>query len=166
MFNSYDLEDIVAKDFYFRNNRIIITNTIMLNGFEADVLVITKSDYSVEIECKIKKGDFLNEFKKKKIKHFHYKETFEMKKVWIFIPNRYYFACPTGLIKPEEIPKYAGLIYYDYDNIEKEFLYGKFIKRAPLLHKEKITDKFIRSIAEKLTYDIIFLSPYLKNKRI
>lgn len=44
-------------------------------------------------------------------------------------PNQLYFACPEGLIKPEEVPDYAGLIYIsDYANV---------IKKAPYIHKRK-----------------------------
>lgn len=47
------------------------------------------------------------------------------------IPNRFYYACPEGLISVDLIPDYAGLIYINDD--------GGFttIKNAPLLHKLK-----------------------------
>jgi len=47
------------------------------------------------------------------------------------IPNRFYYACPEGLISADLIPDYAGLIYVNDD--------GAFttIKNAPLLHKHK-----------------------------
>lgn len=44
-------------------------------------------------------------------------------------PNQLYFACPEGLIKPEEVPEYAGLIYISH--------YAKVIKKAPYIHKRK-----------------------------
>jgi|SRR6185437_4812348 len=44
-------------------------------------------------------------------------------------PNQLYFACPEGLIKPDEIPPYAGLIYCKDDAV--------YVKRAPYLHKNK-----------------------------
>lgn len=44
-------------------------------------------------------------------------------------PNQLYFCCPAGLIKPDEIPDYAGLLYCD-NGIE-------VIKKAPYLHKRK-----------------------------
>lgn len=47
------------------------------------------------------------------------------------IPNRFYYACPFGLIAPDEIPDYAGLLYAnDLGRITE-------IKNAPLLHKVK-----------------------------
>lgn len=47
----------------------------------------------------------------------------------ILCPNQLYFACPDGLIKPEEVPGYAGLLYYN--NVIE------LIKKAPYLHKRK-----------------------------
>jgi hypothetical protein len=43
-------------------------------------------------------------------------------------PHQLYYACPEGLIKPEEIPAYAGLYYFDGFNL-------KVVKKAPYLHK-------------------------------
>jgi len=47
------------------------------------------------------------------------------------LPNKFFYACPEGLIKPEEVPAYAGLIY-------TKPIYGSYIvKPAPFLHKNK-----------------------------
>lgn len=47
------------------------------------------------------------------------------------IPNRFYYCCPWGLLKKEEIPSYAGLLYYNQGHIEQ-------IKAAPVLHKNNL----------------------------
>lgn len=44
-------------------------------------------------------------------------------------PNQIYYACPEGLIKPEEVPDYAGLLYMSH--------YITVIKKAPYIHKRK-----------------------------
>jgi len=57
------------------------------------------------------------------------------------IPNRFYYACPEGLIQPDEVPEYAGLLW-----LKGHSIYD--MKNAPLLHKEKhdftsvLLDKF------------------------
>lgn len=56
--------------------------------------------------------------------HIQFHKTAEKK-----CPNQLYFACPTDLIKLEEIPPYAGLMYCGEEI--------KVIRRAPYLHKEK-----------------------------
>lgn len=45
-------------------------------------------------------------------------------------PNRFYFAVPEGLVKPEEVPDYAGLIYVRDGN-------PHVVREAPYLHKKK-----------------------------
>ena len=54
------------------------------------------------------------------------------------MPNYFYYAVPEGLIQPEEVPPYAGLLW-----LTKEYQYGGGIirkKQAPCLHKTKYTD--------------------------
>jgi len=47
------------------------------------------------------------------------------------LPNKFFYACPEGLIKPEEVPSYAGLIY------TRSLYQGTIVKPAPFLHKNK-----------------------------
>ncbi len=56
-------------------------------------------------------------------------------------PNKFYYCCPDGLLKPEEIPEYAGLIYFD----ENTGSYNR-IKEAPFLHKEKMDIKTVNHL--------------------
>ena len=66
-------------------------------------------------------------------------------------PNYFYYAVPEGLIQPDEMPEYAGLIW-----IQKEYRYVKssFIikKQAPVLHKQKYKDGEL-NLAEKFWYN-------------
>lgn len=70
----------------------------------------------------------------------------------IHCPNQLYFACPSDLIKPEEIPIYAGLLYYEKG-------YMTMVKKAPYLHKRKqdlnkvLLSKFYNLWAYKTTLD-------------
>lgn len=49
----------------------------------------------------------------------------------LVVPNRFYYACPEGLIKPEEIPPYAGLIYCSIGHAWE-------VKKSPFLHKRRV----------------------------
>ncbi|PPK99006.1 hypothetical protein [Parapedobacter indicus] len=49
-----------------------------------------------------------------------------------FTPNKFYFACPENMVKPEEVPAYAGLIYVP-DRFMSVPCYEA--KKAPFLHK-------------------------------
>lgn len=66
-------------------------------------------------------------------------------------PNYFYYAVPEGLIQPEEVPEYAGLIY-----ILKEYHYEcqsyVIVKKAPCLHKQKYKDGEL-NLAEKFWWN-------------
>lgn len=46
------------------------------------------------------------------------------------LPNKFFYACPEGLIAPGEVPAYAGLIYTTPFG-------STIVKQAPFLHKNK-----------------------------
>ena len=58
-------------------------------------------------------------------------------------PTRFWYATPQGLLKPEEIPAWAGLVEVG------ELGWETRIKHAPRLHKEKYQH---RAQAEKICY--------------
>lgn len=108
---------------------------------EMDLMQITKSSlYINEFEIKVSRSDFNKEFKSKKAKH----QNLMMR--CGNIPNRFSFVCPSGLIKKEDLPIYAGLYYIsdDYRVLE--------IKRPPLLHRKKIGVKTYETILNKVKY--------------
>ena len=55
------------------------------------------------------------------------------------MPNYFYYAVPTGMLEPDEVPPYAGLIYIDseYRYVKQSY---RIVKEAPQLHKTKYTD--------------------------
>lgn len=64
-----------------------------------------------------------------------------------FIPNRFYYACPPGIISQQDLPKYAGLIY-----ASNQFD-ACIIKPAPFLHKRYILDeKLAKILLDKFWY--------------
>lgn len=66
----------------------------------------------------------------------------------VHFPNRFYYCCPTDLIKPNEVPKYAGLYYCDGFSIA-------MIKKAPLLTKRLMDLKGV--LLEKFYYECVKL---------
>jgi hypothetical protein len=140
-------------------------------NWETDFLVVQKaSKYCYEIEIKTSRADFLNDFKKTEkhtilregthqVKKYRYKYDPETKrnipdhyyetKEWKFRPNRFYYCVPENLIKPEEVPDYAGLMYINELGI-------RIVKEAAFLHKEKLD--LIKPLCDKFYY-------YWKNAR-
>lgn len=130
--------------------------------WESDFFAISKSGYSVEVEVKVSRQDFKKDFTHKTAKHELFKRRNELAFIrdkyetsehafafngeWIHpkctmitwtkpcesIPNKFYYACPEGLISPDEVPAYAGLIYAGPIQYQ-----SRIIKPAPFLHKNK-----------------------------
>jgi len=134
---------------------------------EADVLGITRTGYIYEYEIKVSRSDFKADFNKKhKHLNLHNRtalkvyDTYENGKktgeqtTLIKIPNRFYFACIEGLIKSEDIPDYAGLIWIN------KFKTITVIKNAPLLHRNKANIHLYKRIANILSQRMIYGCSY------
>ena len=68
------------------------------------------------------------------------------------MPNYFYYAVPTGMLEPDEVPPYAGLIYIDseYRYVKQSY---RIVKEAPQLHKTKYTDAEL-NLGEKFYYNM------------
>ena len=153
--------------YYWRQNKYVVENCFVLNQWEADFFVVTKSGYGLEFEVKVSRSDFFAD-KKKELKHL----TLSTKKMHgshqvnengklvtkikemdipLAIPNRFSYVTPIDLIKPEEVPEYAGLFYVsEYNQLIVK-------KQPPYLHREKLN--YDRYLCDKFYYY------WLKEKR-
>jgi len=127
----------------YRNSDSYAFKNIYYFLWESDLLVITKSGYVWEIEVKVSKSDYKADFKKR-ISTLRYKH--DLMKKGIQGANRFYFAAPAGLIKPEELPPYCGLI-------EAPFFHT--VKKAPILHKKNV-----------INYKALFHTTYWRHHRV
>ena len=148
---------------------ILVPNFTPLKWFECDILGITKSGYSVEYEIKRSRSDFFADFKKEKriidtnapddgikrpfpgmfpkmktiLKHDLLEQKSDRG------PNRFFYVVPRDLIKPEEIPEYAGLFFFS----EKEKqIRIELIKEAPKLHRSKFPEKDMNRILKNVYF--------------
>jgi len=109
-----------------------LTN-VFIYDWESDFFCVTKSGYTIEVEVKISRADFKADAQKTQ-KHFlmrnaekelvtmpgsqlndHYCYVHFVKP---FAPNKFYYCCPEDMIKPEEVPGYAGLLYFKHKRQE------------------------------------------------
>ena len=77
--------------------------------WESDVLFKDSDGYLWEIEIKRSLEDYQRDFEK--AKHDLFEEYYSNQNR---IPSFFYFALPNGMIDPNEVPEYAGLIQYQY----------------------------------------------------
>lgn len=136
--NAKDIERYLENKYC--NAEYTVPNVYFFN-WESDFLVVQKSGLILEVEIKVTTGDFRADFLKRE-KHkilrdkestcfVNGEETNRPIKTY-FYPNKFFYCCPEGLIKPEEVPEYAGLLYVN------EFGGIKEVKKAPYLHKDKL----------------------------
>lgn len=166
-----EIADIIISDLVRRSFSVFLTTFQGVGLWEMDVLGINESEYIYEFEIKRSKEDYLSEFKNKALKHqfLSQRESTRLYDKWkdgkrteekveyITIPNRYFFVCEEGLIKPEEVPEYAGLLYVvkkKYSTIDREELVE--IKKAKLLHKNKANLNIYKRVAIVLSQRIVY----------
>lgn len=129
----------------FDNYNYKLRNTYVYE-WESDFFAISKSGYSVEIEIKISRSDFLADFKKTnyvgKNKHLLLNDPAVIKK-----SNKFFFACPSGLIKCEDISYNYGLIWVEKGR-------AALIRDAKFLHKNKILEnpKYLKILLDKFYF--------------
>jgi len=104
--------------------------------WESDFWFLNRTGYGVEIEIKTSHEDFKRDFNKIQ-KHsvlkngFYFRPEFDSPVNVSRRPNKFYYCCPEWVIKIDEVPDYAGLMWVGPNgNI-------RTIKEAPFLHKEK-----------------------------
>ena len=138
----FEIQNIIYYKYLQHNSFLVLPNSFVF-GWEADIVVITRTLFIHEFEIKISRSDFLADLKKDKhedIKryidkrsedelgfHLELEYTRKIRKP----ANYFWYVCPEGVIKKEEIPAYAGLYYLKWNTLYVQV-------KAPRIHKEKI----------------------------
>ena len=127
----------------FYNHKYQINNAYVFD-WESDFFTVSESGYVYEIEVKVSKSDFFDDFNKKE-KHILLESeeinTFRKK------PNRFYYATPKNLLASHYIPAYAGLL--EVDPVSREVT---IVKEAPFLHKEKVIEDLKMILLDKFYF--------------
>lgn len=127
--------------------------TYFFRKCECDILGINQNHYFIEIEVKTSKSDFKADFQKSRwvpmqkiIRDGKIDRGSKLLNITRF-PNRHYYCCPIGVIDPQEVPQWSGLMYFDLDTQQIVV-----VKPAPLLHKNKVNlEKSLRFAARRST---------------
>jgi hypothetical protein len=143
----------------FINHKYLINNAYIFD-WESDFFSVTESGYVYEVEIKITRGDFKDDFNKTQ-KHMLLESSEAQSNVKK--PNKFFYAAPKGLLNTIEIPKYAGLI--EIPNIDEMPVVSK---NAPFLHRENSLNLLKDILLDKFYYryrDFIVKeeTEYLKN---
>lgn len=124
-----EVEESVARMFGVRENFAIVPNVSWgLLRHEADILVVRKSGYCIEVEIKVSKSDLKKDSGKR---HGH--------KDWLNRIKELYFAVPAALhdAAEEHAPVHAGIILIDEEGSARIQRTAKVDRTArPLTEKE------------------------------
>ena len=176
--------DLVKALFYYtdkKDQKYMSSNTTCVPKVgECDFLSVSKAGLLTEYEIKTSRSDFKADFRNKPSKHKRmagepisvqkynseksnenyrkglqavYDEYEELQDPFV---NYFYFVCPEGLIKPEELPEYAGLIYAKWFTYGDQSHSGRWIvqeiKKPKRFHKNKPDDKFIITMLRSVMF--------------
>ena len=135
------IQKVLRYGFLSPNSIKYVMENLTVYKWESDTLLVTKSGYAYEIEIKISRADFKNDFKHKEKKHLFLegkgmKDALGTEYDDRWRPNYFYYAVPEGLISPDEVPDYAGLIYIHPLSSWPHFRVDN-VKVATQLHKTK-----------------------------
>lgn len=135
-------------------------------GHEIDLFSVTNKGYGIDHEIKCSYQDFRSEIKSagwtrgtrnkgsmsKYWKHYDAKNQHANPDTIYKSANYFYFVSEIGIIPADEIPSYAGLIWFLPSCESKHDSGFEIIVRAPRLHTRPITLKVMEKVAVSLMY--------------
>lgn len=138
-----------------RKHQHLCPNYTPAGWLECDMFSVTAGGLMCEFEIKISRADFKNDAKKSQQfakNGWHATRSDDLRTKHDRLlgrdtkgPSRFWYVCPEGLLKPEEIPEWAGLMY-----CRRSEGYGRCYiseqKPAPKLHKTVVADNVIEHV--------------------
>jgi len=116
----------------FRRHKAYAEN-VFIYSHESDVFMVDQSDRVTEYEVKASRSDYHADFLKTE-KHKKFISLHDVTD----IPNEFYYVCPEGMIKEDQIPEYAGLIYVKVNGLQKQLIQ---VKKAEPLHNQTMASE-------------------------
>lgn len=142
--DAIQIETPVVRWLLSRGNRAAITRFYPQGWWECDVYAITMSGYGIEVEVKVSRSDFFAD-RKKRFKHRILSGN-GIASANTAVPRRFYYAVPYGLVTPDEVPVYAGLLYVDGTLV-------KIIKEAPPVKgAKKVTQRQLEVLSRAYSF--------------
>ena len=136
---------------------LVLTNHFH-SDWEADILVVNETGMSYEIEIKLSKADFKNDFKKQYQNQKTKEKFLKHDKISCgdYPCNQFSFLVPQGMINPSEVPEKCGIIefYHNPDSWETSFYE---VRKPAKVHEESFwnfydKDLLLKTIARNLFY--------------
>ena len=155
----FDVQKSIGRTPEFQKRYdLIVPNCYTLYDNEADLFCLRPSGLCDEIEIKVSRSDFKADAKKtvristkldKPTPYRTHKFVRKTKREALEsgdMSNYFWYAVPDGLITPDEVPVWAGLIYIRSNG------YAYVIKSAKRLHKQPMHPAEAYKTARKMNY--------------
>ena len=127
----------VEKRLQLMGYKFHVRNCYLFDGWESDILAVDHEEKIVEIEVKVSRSDFIADFNKDE-KHRIIANGNG--------PSRFYYAAPEGVVNPDDVPNYAGLLV-----VQDRIGGGCYeFKRAPTLHNDIVRGDEWKKLAQLL----------------
>ena len=138
------VQDVLRFHFMSESAKKYQVVNLFIYGWESDYLAITNSMIAHEVEIKVTRSDFKNDLTHKTDKHLLFEGGNKLGRFSKAggMPNYFYYAVPANLVKAEEVPAYAGLIYVQPWGVEIVKEPKKLTDEKFDPEKMKLTDKF------------------------
>lgn len=164
------VQDLVYRWCLKARHEITVPNCGMAWGFDSDVASVAKTLMGHEFEIKISRADWLSELRQingesrtdkyRRAKRLRSAEAIASaiadrgaRRRYVVVdgercsqppPNHFWMVAPPGVVKPDELPAYAGMMEVAGDRLH-------VIKAAPKLHPMKMTDRQLMAMARGAT---------------
>ena len=129
---------------------LVLTNHFH-SDWEADILIINKDGFSHELEIKLSKADFKNDFKKKYQNQKTQEKFLKHDKISCgdYLCNQFSFLLPQGMIDATEIPKHCGIIEFDHNPDSWETVFYE-IRKPAIVHDRLFWDLVDKDLMLKM----------------
>lgn len=143
-----------ALNMYIGNSLAVMPRITLADWWECDVLRVTPNLYTTELEIKVSRSDFLADRAKARQLFGQFRNcedmlapAWEVKHLRLAnresaVPNRFCFVMPKGLVREDEVPAWAGIIWAEAEGGWNE------VRRAPMLHKRKCDTQLVQDMRE------------------
>lgn len=147
------IQNALFERLSLRGYSLACPNYTPTGWWECDLFGVTKAGLAVEYEIKLTRADFKADAGKSREATRGGVEPIQAarKHDWLALadprgPSRFYYVVPAGMVGPDEIPEWAGLIYVgEYKRFSTVVARLTFHdeKPAPRLHREKVPAKVL-----------------------
>ena len=148
VYTEQHIQAVLFRYLIERGHTFIAPNCCAL-GYEADLISVTSSGLCWEFEIKVSSSDFYCDAKKGKHKWYMKALYGSLRKPESYVPSRFYYVVPEGLVSHEDIPEHAGLM-----ELVGEGCSVQTVKTAPRLHAVELQFPTYRGIATSLMWKV------------